>query len=256
MPLIDTHAHLTFPELADQVDDILMRSKDAGVIGWINIGTAPDNLEPVMRQVNTYENMWAGLGYHPHDASMITDEHLAYLKKLCQHDKVVGIGECGLDYHYMQSPMEDQKRVFIAQLDLAVELQKPVIVHTREAFDDTMDILAEYDGKLKNLVIHCYGGDDQQTQLVIDRGYYVSFTGTITFKNSEPLRQVAKNIPVDRIMLETDCPYISPAPKRNIRPNEPALMIHTAAQIAEIHGLTPDAFADISLQTSKSFFNL
>jgi TatD DNase family protein len=132
----------------------------------------------------------------------------------------------------------------------------PVIVHTREAFDETMDILDEYAGKFKNVVIHCYGGDVKQTKLVLDRGFYISFTGTVTFKRSEALREVAKMIPLDRLMIETDCPYISPHPVRNIRPNEPALLVHTAQCLADVHGLPLEAFAEKITRTSETFFEL
>ncbi|MHC4288384.1 MAG: TatD family hydrolase, partial [Planctomycetota bacterium] len=206
--------------------------------------------------VGRHENLWAGLGYHPHCASDITDADIELLKKQAHDAKVVALGECGLDYYYMNSAAESQKPIFRQHLDIAAELQKPVIIHTREAFDDTMEILDEYTGKLKNVVIHCYGGDAEQTRSLLKRGFYISFTGTVTFKRSEALREVAKMIPLDRLMIETDCPYISPHPVRNIRPNEPALLIHTAQCLADLHGVSIEDFAQIVTKTSEQFFNL
>lgn len=256
MNLIDTHAHLTFDELESQIDDVLSRSIAAGVTRWITIGTGPEQNERVLHLIGRYENMYAGLGYHPHEANTITDADLNLLKKQARHAKVVAIGECGLDYHYMHSPAEIQRHIFRRHLDIAAELQKPVIIHTREAFTDTLTILDEYTGQLKNVVIHCYGGDAEQTRQILDRGFYISFTGTITFKRSEALREVAKMIPLNRLMIESDCPYISPHPVRNIRPNEPALITHTAQCLADLHGMDLEEFAQTITKTSETFFNL
>ena len=256
MNLIDTHAHLTFEELESQVDDVLARSIAAGVTRWITVGTDKEQNEKTLLLISRHENLWGALGYHPHDAKDVTDADIELLKKQLSHARIVAVGECGLDYHYMHSIAGNQQRVFRQHLDIAAELQKPVIVHTREAFDETMNILDEYAGKLKNVVIHCYGGDIEQTKLVLDRGYYISFTGTVTFKRSDALREVAKMIPLDRLMIETDCPYISPHPVRNIRPNEPALIIHTAQCLADVHGLPLKQFAEKITKTSETFFDL
>ena len=256
MKLIDTHAHLTFEDLENQVDAVLARSIEAGVTRWITIGTDKEQNEKVLSLVDGYDKMWAALGYHPHYANEITDADMALLKEQFGHTKIVAVGECGLDYHYNNVVAENQHRLFRQHLEIAAALGKPVIVHTRDAFDDTMNILAEYTGKLKNVVIHCYGGDKEQTQLVLDRGYYISFTGTVTFKRSEALREVAKMIPLDRLMIETDCPYISPHPVRNTRPNEPALLIHTAQCLADVHGISLKAFAEKITKTSETFFRL
>ena len=256
MQWIDTHAHLTFPGLVEQVDAVLSRSRAAGATGWITFGTEPQEIPKVLDLTCQYDNLWAALGYHPHEARKITDADLVLLKDALGRQEIVAVGETGLDYHYMHSSAEDQQRIFRAHLDMAAELQKPVVIHTREAFDDTMAILAEYAGRLKGVVVHCYGGNAKQTERVLRRGYFVSFTGTITFKKADALREVARMIPPDRLMIETDCPYISPEPVRKIRPNEPALLIHTAAKLAELHNLPLDKFAEIVTNTSKKFFNL
>lgn len=256
MNLIDTHAHLTFDELEGQLDDVLARSVAAGVNRWITVGTDVADNEKVLRLANAHENIYGVLGYHPHEAATISDADMQLLKQQLRHAKVLAVGECGLDYHYMYSPAEAQQRIFRAHLDIADELQKPVVIHTREAFDESMAILDEYAGKLKNVVIHCYGGNAEQTKFVLDRGYFISFTGTVTFNRSEALRQVAQTIPLDRLMIETDCPYISPHPKRNIRPNEPALLVYTAQCLADVHGMELEDFAREITKTSETFFSL
>lgn len=256
MNLIDTHAHLTFEELADQIDDVLQRSRQAGVTRWITIGTNMLDNEKVLRLVSEHGDLFGVLGYHPHDADEIMDADMVLLKKQLHHARIVAIGECGLDYHYMHSTADNQRRIFRAHLDIAADLQKPVVIHTREAFDETMEILDDYAGKLKNVVIHCFGGDAAQTARVLEAGYYISFTGTVTFTRSEALREVAKTIPLDRLMIETDCPFISPHPKRNTKPNEPALLVYTAQCLADLHGLPLETFAEKVTKTSETFFGL
>jgi len=256
MNLIDTHAHLTFEELENRIDDVLARSIGAGVTRWITVGTDKDQNEKTLLLISRFDNLWGALGYHPHDAKEVTDADMQLLQKQLGHARIVAVGECGLDYHYMHSPAETQQHVFRQHLDIAAEVQKPVIIHTREAWDDTMAILDEYSGKLKNIVIHCYGGDKEQTRQVLDRGCYISFTGTVTFKKSNALREVAKMIPLDRLMIETDCPYISPHPVRNIRPNEPALLVHTAQCLADVYNIPLEQFAETITKTSEMFFGL
>ena len=256
MNLIDTHAHLTYEGLAERLDDVLARSIDAGVTRWITVGTKIADNEDTLLLISRHDNLWGALGYHPHEADDVTDADMELLKKQLGHARVVAVGETGLDYHYLHSTAENQQRVFRQHLDIAAEVQLPVIIHTREAWEDTMAILDEYAGKLKNVVIHCYGGDVEQTNRVLDRGFYISFTGTVTFKNNQALRDVAKMIPLDRLMIETDCPYISPHPFRSIRPNEPALLIHTAQCLADVHDLPLDQFAEKITKTSGVFFGL
>ncbi|MHC5119203.1 MAG: TatD family hydrolase [Planctomycetota bacterium] len=256
MNLIDTHAHLTYEGLAERLDDVLARSIDAGVTRWITVGTKIADNEDTLLLISRHDNLWGALGYHPHEADDVTDADMELLKKQLGHARVVAVGETGLDYHYLHSTAENQQRVFRQHLDIAAEVQLPVIIHTREAWEDTMAILDEYAGKLKNVVIHCYGGDVEQTNRVLDRGFYISFTGTVTFKITQALLDVAKMIPLDRLMIETDCPYISPHPVRNIRPNEPALLVHTAQCLADVHGLPLAEFAQKITQTSEMFFGL
>ncbi len=243
MELIDTHCHLTFEQLADDVQAVVARSIAAGVVGWLTVGTdMQENLKAV-ELADKFENMYAAVGIHPHDAKDLTADTLTELKELAQSKKVVAIGETGLDYHYNFSKQTDQKRAFAAQLTIAKELNLPVIIHCREAFDQTMEILDRFGRGLKSVVFHCFSGSARQAKIV-------------TFKNAELTRQAAKIVPVDRLMLETDCPYMSPEPMRKQKINEPALMLHTAKYLAELKGMDLTDFAKAVTATSRAFFQI
>ena len=259
MELIDTHCHLTFEQLARDIEAVIDRSRAAGVVGWITVGTDPQHNREAIELTEWFENMYAAVGIHPHDAKDVTARTMAELKAIARSEKVVAIGETGLDFHYDFSPRQDQRRVFEAQLEIARELNLPVIIHCREAFDETIDILEQFiglKGRLKGVVFHCFGGTAQQARIVLDHGFYISFTGVVTFKNAEKAREAAKIVPPDRLMLETDCPYMSPAPMRKQKINEPALMVHTARFLAELKEMDPADFARAVTDASKSFFGL
>jgi TatD DNase family protein len=259
MEMIDTHCHLTFEQLAGDIDNVLERSKSAGITGWITVGTDSQHNRKVVELAGRFENMYAAVGIHPHDAKDVTGETIAELKELAGNEKVVALGETGLDFHYNFSKQPDQRRIFATQLQIAHELNLPVIVHSRNAFDETIDILCQFirlNGRLKGVVFHCFSGTPEQARIVLDNGFYISLTGVVTFKNSETARQVAKMVPPERLMLETDCPYMSPEPMRKQKINEPALMIYTANFLAELKEMEPAEFADAVMATSKAFFGL
>lgn len=256
MNLIDTHAHLTFKQLYKDVDSVLARSIEAGVDSWITISTEPAEISRVLELVEKHENMYAALGYHPHDAKSITLEDMELLRRSLGHEKVVAIGETGLDFFYEHSPHDVQRDIFRRHLQIASELNKPVVVHTRNAFDESMEVLDEFTGKLNNVVIHCYSGTPEQTRYVLDKGYFISFTGIVTFKKSDEVRAAVKLVPIERMMVETDCPFISPEPVRNQRPCEPAFLIHTAKKLAEIKEIEFKKFCQQVTTTSKNFFRL
>ena len=256
MELIDTHCHLTFDQLADDVEQVIDRSIAAGVTSWITVGTDPDHNRKVIALADKFENMYATVGIHPHDAKDVTGQALRQLKVLAQNKKVVAIGETGLDFHYDNSPRDRQAEVFTSHLQLAGELALPVIIHSRESFDETMGILQQSGPDLEKVVFHCFSGSAEQAKVVLDAGCYISFTGVVTFKNAESIRQAAEIVPLDRLMLETDCPYMSPEPMRKQRINEPALMVHTAKFLADLKQMSLDDFAAAVTATSKSFFNM
>jgi len=259
MELIDTHCHLTFEQLADDIENVLERSKAADVTGWITIGTDTEHNRKAVELAGRFENMYAAVGIHPHDAKDVTSRTIAELKELAGNKKVVAIGETGLDFHYNFSEQPAQRRAFAAQLQIAQELNLPVIIHCREAFEETMDILGQFlrlNGRLNGVVFHCFGGTTEQARIVLDYGFHISFTGVVTFRNAETTRRAAKMVPVERLMLETDCPYMSPEPMRKQKINEPALMIHTARFLAELKEMDLTDFTDAVTATSKAFFGL
>jgi len=240
MELIDTHCHLTFEQLAWEIDEVVQRSIAAGVTGWITIGIDPQHNRQAVELASRFENMYTAVGIHPHDAKYVTVDTMDELKELARSEKVVAIGETGLDFHYDFSPRQDQRRIFEAQLEIARVLNLPVIIHCREAFDETIDILEQFiglKGRLKGVVFHCFGGSAQQARIILDHGFYIS-------------------LPADKLMLETDCPYMSPAPMRKRKINEPALMVHTARFLAELKEIDPADFARDVTAASKSFFGL
>jgi TatD DNase family protein len=256
MELIDTHCHLTFEELSEDVAAVIERSKATGVNGWITVGTDPQHNRKAIELAERFENMYAAIAIHPHDARTVTADTLKELRELAQHNKVVAVGETGLDYHYNFSSHEEQQKVFAEHLKIAAELNLPVIVHCREAFDETMEILEQRGGSVKKVVFHCFSGSAEQAKIVLGKGFYISFTGVVTFKNAEAIREAAKIVPLDRMMVETDCPYMSPEPMRKQKINEPALMVHTAKRLAELKGMGLADFAEAVTATSKAFFGL
>ncbi len=253
MDLIDTHCHLTFEGLSEDVAAVIERSKAAGVVGWITVGTDPQENRKTVELTNKFENMYAAVGIHPHDARTITADTLKELRELARHKKIVAIGETGLDYHYNFSSHDEQKSVFAEHLQIAAELNLPVIVHCREAFEETIEVLEQFGGDRK-VVFHCFSGSSEQAEIVLDKGFYISFTGVVTFKNAEAIREAARIVPVDRLMVETDCPYMSPEPMRKQKINEPALMVHTARCLAELKGISLADFAEAVTATSRAFF--
>jgi len=256
MDLIDTHCHLTFEPLDADIDAVLERSKAAGVTSWITVGTNLPDSKKAVEFANRFDDMYAAVGIHPHDAKNAAPDTLTQLRELAQNVKVVAVGETGLDFHYNFSKQPDQFRVFAAQLQLAAELNLPVIIHSRNAFDETMDVLDRFAKSVKNVVFHCFSGSPEQAKKVLDRGCCVSFTGVVTFKNADRTRQAADLVPLDKLMLETDSPYMSPEPVRKQKTNEPALMTHAAKFLADLKKIPLEEFAAAVTATSKAFFDL
>jgi TatD DNase family protein len=253
MNLIDAHCHLTYEPFAD-IDAVIRRSIDAGVTGWITIGTDLADSQKAVELADRFENMFAAVAVHPHNAKSADQPTIAQIKGLAQSKKVVAIGETGLDLHYDFSTPQQQQNSFLKHLEIAAELNLPVVIHSREAFDETMEILEAHESGLKGLVFHCYSGDIRQAKIVLDKGWYISLTGVVTFKNAETTREVAKYVPLDRLMIETDAPYLSPEPMRKQKVNEPALLIHTARFIAGLRGMELAKFAEAVTNTTKQFF--
>jgi TatD DNase family protein len=255
MNLIDAHCHLTYEPFAD-IDAVLKRSRDAGVTGWITIGTDLADSQKAVELAGRFENMFSAVAIHPHNAKSADQETIARIKELAQNKKVVAIGETGLDLHYDFSTPRQQQDSFAKHLEIAKELNLPVVIHSREAFDETMEILEAHESGLKRLVFHCYSGDRRQAKIILDKGWHISLTGVVTFKNAETTREVAKYVPLDRLMIETDAPYLSPEPMRKQKVNEPALLIHTARFIAGLRGMELAKFVEAVTATTTHFFSL
>lgn len=256
MRLIDTHAHLSFKGLAENISDVMSRANEAGVSHCITVGTEPREFDQVLGIAKNHNSVWAAMGIHPHYAKDVIDSDIERLREIAKSGDVIAVGETGLDFHYNFSEEDAQIKLFVKHLEIAVETGLPVIIHSRNAFEQTLEILNDFDDKLDKVVFHCYSGDEKKTRTLLDRGYYISFTGIVTFKSAELARVAAKIVPTNRMMLETDCPYMSPMPMRKQKINEPALMVHTAKFIAELKGMDCEKFCDEAFETSLKFFNL
>ena len=251
MKLVDSHCHLDDPKFDDDRDVAIARARAAGVERLLAIGTGsgPPDLEAAVRLAERYDFIYATVGVHPHDASKATEEAFVRLRELAAHPKVVAIGEIGLDYHYDFSPRPVQRDVFARQVALAAEAGRPIVIHTREAWDDT---LAEVRSLRHGGIMHCFTGDTVQARQALDRGFHLAFGGVLTFPRADSVREAARITPDDRLLLETDCPYLAPAPHRGKR-NEPAFLVETARRLAELRGCTAEEIAEI---TTRNFERL
>lgn len=256
MELIDTHAHLTFEGLIENIDTIVDRARTAGVGEMITIATEPAEFGTVIDLAKGIGNVHAAVGIHPHHAKVTQPEDIKKLRFTTENENIVAVGETGLDFHYNFSTPDQQAELFREHLKIAADFDKPVIIHSRVAMEQTLKILDEFGGHLKKIVFHCYSEDAETAKMLLDRGYYISFTGVVTFKNADIARQAAKVVPLDRLMIETDCPFMSPVPMRKQKINEPALLVHTAKFLAELKGVEQETFADEVTNTSRSFFGI
>jgi TatD DNase family protein len=243
--LIDTHCHLDPAYYPSGADDALARARAAGVGAFVAIGVG-DTLGPARHAIAVAErrpDVWASVGLHPHDAKVGTDELLAELEQLARHDRVVAVGEIGLDYHYDSSPRGAQVQIFREGIRLARRVKKPIVVHTRDAADDTLRILDEEGAREVGGIIHCFSEDRAFAERALAMDLDVSFSGIVTFKNARAVQEVAAWAPLDRILVETDSPYLAPIPFRG-KTNEPAFVVHTARKVAELRGASLEAIAE------------
>jgi TatD DNase family protein len=222
--------------------------------GLINIGCDKEEIPKAKSFAEKYPNIWCALGYHPHCADNITEEDLKFLKELLQNSpKIVAVGECGLDYYKNFSSRESQRRIFIKQLEISLELNKPVVIHTREAEEDTIAILKDFG--IKKAVLHCFSGGEKLLQYGLENNLYFSISGIITFKNAKKLREMVKEIPLDYLMVETDSPFLAPVPKRG-KKNMPPYLYFTLKFLAEMLQIPIEDLRKKTMQNTKKFFNL
>lgn len=253
--LIDTHAHLEMREFNDDREDVIKRAREAGVEYIVTIGTTIESSRDAVLLADKYDFIYAAIGIHPHEVKDILHPAYDILRHFAQHKKVVAYGEIGLDYHYEHSPRSDQKRKFRDMLREARELDLPVIIHDRDAHEDTLQILSEEWSPDLGGVLHCFSGDAAMAKRVIEMGFSISVAGPVTFPKAESLREVVKQIPIEHLLIETDAPYLAPQPVRGKR-NEPAFVRHTAEAIAALKGLSVDDVARITSFNAMQLFGI
>ncbi len=255
MKLIDTHCHLTDERLSP-VGDVLARAGEAGVVAFICATARIGDSAVAAGIAGRYKQVYCTAGVHPHDAKNAGEGYLERLEELAAHPKNVAIGEIGLDYHYDFSPRDVQRRIFAEQLALASRLEKPVAVHTREAFEETLAVISESGIAGERILFHSFTGGPDETRRVLDIGAYVSYSGIATFKNADVIRAGAALIPDDRIIIETDAPYLSPEPVRKMQINEPLNVVHVAERLAAVRRTTPETLAEQTTANAIRFFAL
>jgi TatD DNase family protein len=251
--LVDHHCHLDFPQFATDRAQVLARARAAGVDRVVTISTRIRRLDDLLSIAAAHEDVYCSVGTHPHNAHEELDVPLTEIVRLAQHPKVVAIGEAGLDYHYKKSPPEAQAEGFRRHIAAARETGLPLEIHTRDADDDTARILEEEhaNGRFP-AILHCFTGGAELARRALALGLYVSFSGVVSFKKSDDLRAVAAEVPLDRLLVETDAPFLAPEPYRG-KTNEPAYVVHTAAALAKVKGVTPEALAQA---TTANFHRL
>jgi len=258
--LVDSHAHIDGPEFDADREEVIQRAHAAGVSAILNVGTGDPHSGAFERAIEvgkSHQSVYTAIGTHPHDARFYDDEAEEKTRSLIKSgERVVAWGEIGLDFHYDNSPRDVQIEVFKRQLHAARDLDLPVIIHTREAEKETIDILkTDYDSADRRGIFHCFSGSDELAQSALGLGFMISFSGIVTFKKAEDLRNIARSVPLDRLLIETDCPYLTPVPHRGKR-NEPAYVVEIARCLAELHGREIDELGHITAENFMRFFNL
>lgn len=259
--IVDSHCHIDSEVFDKDRDEVVRRAKEAGVGAMLNIGTGDPHsgeIEKAVKVALRYDNVFAAVGVHPHDARLHDHEAEKQLLRLIESsEKVIAWGEIGLDFYYDHSPRDVQKDVFRRQIRNARELDLPIIVHSRDADDETVDIIREecsHDG-FRGGIMHCFGGTPRMAEVLMSSGFLISFAGNVTFKNADNLREAAKVVPLDKLLVETDCPFLTPVPHRGKR-NEPAFAADTARYLAKFYGIEFDEFARQTTENFLNFFRL
>ncbi len=253
--LFDTHAHLNATQFNEDVEQVIERARAEGVSHIVVVGFDRPTIERAMELADQYSFIYAAVGWHPVDAIHMTDDDLMMIEQLAAHPKVVALGEMGLDYYWDQSPKEVQKEVFRKQIRLAKKVKLPIIIHNRDATADIVHILREEQAAEVGGVMHCFTGSVEVAHQCIDMNFYISFGGPVTFKNAKKPKEVAKEIPLDRLLIETDCPYLTPHPFRGKR-NEPSYVKYVAEAIAELKGLSFEEVAQKTSDNAKRLFGI
>ncbi len=254
--IVDTHCHLDAKDFDADREAVIARALEAGVSKMVAVGTGegPPDLEAGVRFAERSDVFYATVGVHPHDAAKVTDDTLKRVRELAGHGRVIAIGEIGLDYHYDLSPRDRQRAVFAEQMAIAAEAGLPVVIHTREAWDDTFELIERHWKPAGRAgVMHCFTGGAAEARRSLELGFYLSFGGIVTFPKALEIQQAAREAPADRILIETDAPYLAPAPLRGKR-NEPAFVVHTAAKVAALRGVTAESVAQTTTANFRAAF--
>lgn len=254
--LIDTHTHLDDARYNDDREAVIARAREAGVEAFVTIGCDLATSHAAVRLAGQHSFVYASIGVHPHEVKHIGDGWYDEFRRLARNKKVVAYGEIGLDYHYNHSSPKEQRERFREQIQLARELALPVIIHTREAQEDTIAILKEEQASAIGGVFHCFSGDARLAKEALELGFYLSFSGILTFQNATMLREIATTVPLDRLLIETDCPYLTPTPHRGKR-NEPAYVAQVAKQLAALHpGLSEEDIGGTTAGNARRLFKI
>jgi TatD DNase family protein len=253
--LIDSHAHLEMPEFKKDLEAVIRRAKEAGVEYIFTVGTEKKDWKRVLEIANSYPSIYAILGVHPHNAKEIDDQHYSTLKELCQNRKVKAYGEIGLDFFRNLSPQDIQLRRFREQIGVARGLGLPIVIHDREAHQETLEMLKSEKAGECGGIIHCFSGDYEMAKACIDMGFFISIPGTITYKNADHLREIVRRIPLESILVETDAPFLTPEPFRGKR-NESSYVQYTARKVAEVKKVSFEKVAEITTENAMRVYRL
>lgn len=251
----DTHAHLNAEQYNEDLKEVIDRALSEGISNIVVVGFDRPTIEKAMKLAEEYEFIYASVGWHPVDAIDMTDEDLQWIEELSQHPKVVALGEMGLDYYWDKSPKDIQKEVFRKQIQLAKKVKLPIVIHNRDATADIVEILEEEGAGEVGGIMHCFSGSPEIAKECVDMNFYISLGGPVTFKNAKKPKEVADVIPLDKLLIETDCPYLTPHPYRGKR-NEPSYVKLVAEQIADIKGISVEEVASATTENAKKLFGI
>lgn len=252
--LIDTHVHLNADHYDADLDEVMGRAREAGVEKMVVVGFDRKTIERTMQLIDDHEDVYGVIGWHPVDAVDCTDADLEWIEELSKHEKIVGIGETGLDYHWDKSPKDVQKDIFRRQIALAKRVNLPIIIHNRESTEDCVEILKEEDAHEAGGIMHAFSADEKTADEVLDMNFYISLGGPVTFKNAQLPKDIAEHVPLDRLLVETDAPFLTPHPYRGKR-NEPAYVKLVAEKIAELRGISYESLAKATTENAEKLFN-
>ncbi|WP_102348009.1 TatD family hydrolase [Bacillus sp. Marseille-P3661] len=253
--LFDTHVHLNARQYEEDLDEVISRAQADGVTNMVVVGFDRETINGAIKIAESYDFIYAAVGWHPVDAIDMKEEDLEWIESLCSHPKVVAVGEMGLDYYWDKSPKEIQKEVFRKQINIAKKVKLPIIIHNREATLDIVEILKEENAKEVGGIMHCFSGSTETAQECINMNFYISFGGPVTFKNAKKPKEVVTKIPLDKLLIETDCPFLTPHPHRGQR-NEPAFVRLVAEQVAELKGISFEEVAQKTTENAKKLFQI